>query len=789
MASFSERELLTRLYQALTTDGSGNVAFRFTAGSYSADSINDTHIDWGTGANQVSGVDIPLADAGGYFSTDNVEAALQQIGAALAASGAPTDATYITQVPNGSLSGEQALSTLATGILKNANGTGVLSIATEGTDYWKPGGTDVAVADGGTGASNAADARTNLGLVIGTNVQAYDAELAALAGLTSAADRVPYFTGSGTAALATFTSFGRSLVDDADASAARTTLELGTIATQAANSVNITGGSITGITDLAVADGGTGVSTLTGIVKGNGTSAFSAAVQGTDYWAPGGTDVALADGGTGASTASGARSNLGAAASGSNSDITALTGIAAQAGVVLNPFNTGAGQTSELRFLELAAQGSNYVGFKAPDQIDNTRIWTLPNADGSAGQFLKTDGSGVLSWGSAGLSTSDKTANYTVLTSDSGKVFTNNGATGFVTFTLPAAAAGYEYTFIVADAYGVIVAPAGDDTICYNGSTFTLGVGSAGTYQVLKIVSISATEWVVTSVIGGWNFSQFGYVGGGNTGSDVATIDKFTVATTPTCAVHSATLDTARARVGGVYGYFNGYFGGGDIGGTDSAIIGKFNFGAETEASLAATLDNAREQQTRSFSNANTKGYFAGGGVTTSSAQVDYMNFADDTSADLGTDLAAARQAAAVVEDIPNAMGYFMGGNATSIYKMNYGTEGFSTLSATLPASRLSQLPCFSSTKGYACGGNGGPIATVQALTYSGETVAQLGNSLPAAREDGHGISSTLSGYVGAAQSGQAWFALLFSAETWTTLSAQLSSARGYPGSIQTPCR
>ena len=55
------------------------------------------------------------------------------------------------------------------------------------------------------------------------------------------------------------------------------------------------------------------------------------------------------------------------------------------------------GSANELRFYE----GSNYVGFEAPSLSAN-QIWVLPDADGSSGHALKTDGSGNLSWGTAG---------------------------------------------------------------------------------------------------------------------------------------------------------------------------------------------------------------------------------------------------------------------------------------------------------------------------------------------------------------------------------------------------
>jgi hypothetical protein len=66
--------------------------------------------------------------------------------------------------------------------------------------------------------------------------------------------------------------------------------------------------------------------------------------------------------------------------------------------VVVQPYGTSAGQTGEVRFKELAANGGNYTALKAADSIAANLSITLPNAAGSNGNVLQTNGSGVTSF-------------------------------------------------------------------------------------------------------------------------------------------------------------------------------------------------------------------------------------------------------------------------------------------------------------------------------------------------------------------------------------------------------
>jgi hypothetical protein len=105
-----------------------------------------------------------------------------------------------------------------------------------------------AIAVSGTGISV-----SNGDAVAGNPTLSLSAALASVGGLTPVADRLAYYTGASTAALVSLTAFARTLLDDADAATARSTLGLGSLATQSSASVAITGGTIDGI----ALDGGT----------------------------------------------------------------------------------------------------------------------------------------------------------------------------------------------------------------------------------------------------------------------------------------------------------------------------------------------------------------------------------------------------------------------------------------------------------------------------------------------------------------------------------------------------
>ena len=121
--------------------------------------------------------------------------------------------------------------------------------------------TDLAIADGGTGASDASTARTNLGLAIGTNVQAYDADLTAIGALAKTDGN--FIVGNGTTWVAE------------SGATARTSLGLGTLATlNEVNAATIADNSV-GADELNVSGDGTSGQAL--LSDGDGTFSWGAA--------------------------------------------------------------------------------------------------------------------------------------------------------------------------------------------------------------------------------------------------------------------------------------------------------------------------------------------------------------------------------------------------------------------------------------------------------------------------------------------------------------------------------
>lgn len=182
----------------------------------------------------------------------------------------------------------------------------------------------------------------------------------------------------------------------------------GSIASQNSNSVSITGGSITGITDLAVADGGTGVSTLTGYVKGNGTSAFTASstIPSTDI---SGLGTLATQSGTFSGTSSG--TNTG------DQNIFQTIAVAGQSNVV-------ADTTTDTLTL-VAGSGITLTTNATSDSI------TIAATSGGGGTVTSV----AVSGGTTGLTTSGGPITTSGTITIAGTLVAANGGTGATTLT------------------------------------------------------------------------------------------------------------------------------------------------------------------------------------------------------------------------------------------------------------------------------------------------------------------------------------------------------------------
>jgi len=136
-------------------------------------------------------------------------------------SGTALNVTGVVAVANGGTGGtsaENARTNLGIGTLATQNSTAV-SI-TGGTISGLASA--LAISSGGTGGTSAQQARSSLGLGIGSDVQPFNNTLTVLSGVTPATNKIAYFIDSGTAGLADLTEFGRSLLSTASASAFKT---------------------------------------------------------------------------------------------------------------------------------------------------------------------------------------------------------------------------------------------------------------------------------------------------------------------------------------------------------------------------------------------------------------------------------------------------------------------------------------------------------------------------------------------------------------------------------------
>jgi hypothetical protein len=152
----------------------------------------------------------------------------------------------------------------------------------------------------------------------------------------------------------------------------------------------------------------------------------------------------------------------------------------------------------EIRFRETTANGTNYVALKAPASVASDLTFTLPATDGASGQALVTNGSGVLSFASAGISW--QSVQTTGFTASAGKGYPCNTTSSAFTVTLPASPSVGD-TIVIVDYAGTFAT--NNLTIARNGNNIEGGVGNkklTTNREATTITYVDSTQgWVSTS--------------------------------------------------------------------------------------------------------------------------------------------------------------------------------------------------------------------------------------------------------------------------------------------------
>ena len=425
--------------------------------------------------------------------------------------------------------------------LSNLNTVGTI---TSGT--WS--GTTIAVANGGTGATTAADARTNLGLVIGTNVQA---PLTAGSGISINAGTISA-TGLTTSNLASNAAITNAQLANSSTTLGSTTLPLGGIVTTVAGLTSVTStgftGALTGnastatslatgrtisttgdITYTSGAFNGTadvaGVATLAASGVTSGTYGTSTVIPTLTIDSKGritnaGSASIIANAGTLTGTTlnptvvSSSLTSVGTITAGTWSGTTIAvvnggTGVTTSTGtgsVVLsnNPSlttpNIGAATGTSLNLSSTLAAGATTLSstLNVTGAATFSSTVTIPTGAG-AGKVLTSDATGIASWQNSGGSIVTMSATGNASSTASYIIFT--GSTASQTITIPSAVtlgAGRELTIKNVASVSVSIASAGGNLIQDNStlSATTAALGIEPSNNWMKLVS-DGTNWYI----------------------------------------------------------------------------------------------------------------------------------------------------------------------------------------------------------------------------------------------------------------------------------------------------